>query len=125
MILGIFKICSYNSQLRDNHFLYAVALALFFLGFVSQYAFAAFQNLGVIYFVQLQFWRFSEFLTNYQEDAKGDCLATRHFHLFSRRPLEESLAATTLPKGLLKVVSKRWFEFCPESKFRYPLFTSI
>ena len=32
---------------------------------------------------------------------------------------------TKLPKGLLMVVSKRWFEFCPESKFPYPLLTSI
>ena len=30
----IFKICSYNFQLWDNYFLYAVALALFFLGFL-------------------------------------------------------------------------------------------
>ena len=28
-------------------------------------------------------------------------------------------------KGLLMVVSKRWFEFCPEIEFRYPLVTSI
>ena len=24
---------------------------------------------------------------------------------------------------MLMVVSKRWFEFCPEIEFRYPLFT--
>ena len=35
IILEIFKICSYNFQLRDSHFLHAVALAFFFLGFVS------------------------------------------------------------------------------------------
>ena len=28
-------------------------------------------------------------------------------------------------KGMLMVVSKQWFEFCPEIQFRYPLFTSI
>ena len=28
-------------------------------------------------------------------------------------------------KGLLMVVSRRWFEFCPEVKFPYPLLTPI
>ena len=31
----------------------------------------------------------------------------------------------TKTKGLLMVVSKRWFEFSVGTKFRYPLFTSI
>ena len=34
-------------------------------------------------------------------------------------------AKLTSSKGLLMVVSKRWFEFCGGTKFRYPLFTSI
>ena len=42
----------------------------------------------------------------------------------------KKLSTFTVPnkvvaKGLLMVVSKRWFEFCPESEFRYPLFTSF
>ena len=31
----------------------------------------------------------------------------------------------TVSKGLLMVVSKRWFEFCGGAKLRYPLSTSI
>ena len=43
---GKFKICSYTFLLRDSDFLYAVALALFFLD-SYQYAYAAFEKLGI------------------------------------------------------------------------------
>ena len=39
-----------------------------------------------------------------------------------RTLIERSVAKI---KGLWTVVSKRWFEFCGGTKFRYPLFTSI
>ena len=45
IFLGMLKICSYNVQLWDNDFLYAVALVLF-SWHSSQYAFAAFKICG-------------------------------------------------------------------------------
>ena len=48
---------------RDNDFLYAVALVLFSLGFLSVYI-SGFQILGNIYYMQLQFWSFSELISH-------------------------------------------------------------
>ena len=54
--------CSYNCRLRDSYFLYAVALALFFAGTPSNMHCSFQDSQKIIYFMQLQFWRFSELI---------------------------------------------------------------
>ena len=39
--------------------------------------------------------------------------------------VQKAFKSPVRSKGMLMVVSKRWFEFFPEIEFRYPLFTSI
>ena len=41
---------------------------------------------------------------------------------YAMSSLDLDLGDCAITKGLLMVVSKRWFEFCPETKFLYPLF---
>ena len=53
-----------------------------------------------------------------------------HIALWAKNPklnfgILTSSNSQGITKGLLLVVSKQWFEFCPESKFPYPLLTSI
>ena len=53
----------YAVTIFSKHFLYAVALALFFPGLFSIFIWNL-QNMRIIYFMQLHVWRFSDFISH-------------------------------------------------------------
>ena len=76
--------CSYTFRLRDNYFLDAAALALFFLGLLP-ICICSFQNyVQIIYFMQLQFWRISELNLHTFWGGEGNCVTERTHRVFSQ-----------------------------------------